>query len=209
MPNMGTSALSKPCPVCGRWARRDVHANTWSCETCAVIWRVGRRHPLLPSARPRKTPLRTQRAPLRRRTRRNGGEAFAVAVYLVTFGVPIVLGLLWVIGMIVSPPQSDPAAAARTARTERSIELRDRLEATASAVPVIEWTYQHTECADGWHSPSIGTQGACSWHGGVVSVYEGSDGTTLVCTDGSPPRGRDEQVKQMTSGRWTGAFWCE
>jgi hypothetical protein len=23
-------------------------------------------------------------------------------------------------------------------------------------------------CADGWNSPSIGKQGACSWHGGVV-----------------------------------------
>jgi hypothetical protein len=24
-----------------------------------------------------------------------------------------------------------------------------------------------TTCNDGWHSPSIGTQSACSWHGGV------------------------------------------
>src|SRR6266481_2486297 len=24
-----------------------------------------------------------------------------------------------------------------------------------------------TTCSDGWHSPSIGKQGACSWHGGV------------------------------------------
>jgi len=24
-----------------------------------------------------------------------------------------------------------------------------------------------TTCNDGWHSPSIGRQGACSWHGGV------------------------------------------
>jgi len=24
-----------------------------------------------------------------------------------------------------------------------------------------------TTCSDGWHSPSIGRQGACSWHGGV------------------------------------------
>ena len=24
-----------------------------------------------------------------------------------------------------------------------------------------------TTCNDGWHSPSIGKQGACSWHGGV------------------------------------------
>lgn len=28
-----------------------------------------------------------------------------------------------------------------------------------------------TECRDGWASPSIGQQGACSWHGGVVLRY--------------------------------------
>ena len=26
-----------------------------------------------------------------------------------------------------------------------------------------------TECRDGWDSISIGSQGACSWHGGVVT----------------------------------------
>ena len=26
------------------------------------------------------------------------------------------------------------------------------------------------ECADGWNSPSIGRQGACSHHGGVVKT---------------------------------------
>ena len=26
-----------------------------------------------------------------------------------------------------------------------------------------------TSCSDGWHSPSIGKRGACSWHGGVVT----------------------------------------
>src|ERR1700682_1064498 len=25
-------------------------------------------------------------------------------------------------------------------------------------------------CFDGWHSPSIGRRGACSWHGGVDST---------------------------------------
>lgn len=28
----------------------------------------------------------------------------------------------------------------------------------------------YTTCADGWGSPSIGRQGACSWHGGEVDV---------------------------------------
>lgn len=30
-------------------------------------------------------------------------------------------------------------------------------------------TTRYRTCADGWNSPSIGKQGACSWHGGVVT----------------------------------------
>lgn len=206
---MGASALRKPCPVCGHRARRDVVENTWSCQTCAVTWRVGSRHPLLTSARPRTTPSRTSRVAPRRRPRGGGREAFVDVFYVLAFGVPILVTLLWVVGMAVSSPQSNPSTVASVARVEQSRELRAKLEAVASAAPVIEWTYDHAECADGWHSTSIGARGACSWHGGVVSVYEGSDGTTLVCADGLPPRGRDEQVKQMTSARWAGAFWCE
>ena len=29
-----------------------------------------------------------------------------------------------------------------------------------------------TRCEDGWRSPSIGSQGACSWHGGVEKAYQ-------------------------------------
>ena len=29
-------------------------------------------------------------------------------------------------------------------------------------------------CRDGWHSSSIGTQGACSWHGGVGGLDRGN-----------------------------------
>jgi len=32
------------------------------------------------------------------------------------------------------------------------------------------YTYTKKECADGWNSPSIGQQGACSHHGGVVTL---------------------------------------
>ena len=34
-----------------------------------------------------------------------------------------------------------------------------------------EYTYSYRECADGWNSPSIGRQGACSHHGGVVTRF--------------------------------------
>lgn len=30
---------------------------------------------------------------------------------------------------------------------------------------------QPTTCEDGWRSPSIGRQGACSWHGGVATNW--------------------------------------
>lgn len=30
-----------------------------------------------------------------------------------------------------------------------------------------------TTCGDGWQSPSIGRQGACSWHGGVSDHGKG------------------------------------
>ena len=31
-----------------------------------------------------------------------------------------------------------------------------------------------TTCRDGWHSPSIGLRGACSWHGGVYDHGKGA-----------------------------------
>lgn len=36
-------------------------------------------------------------------------------------------------------------------------------------------------CADGWRSPSIGTQGACSHHGGVVGGDSMPKGVKFVC----------------------------
>lgn len=32
---------------------------------------------------------------------------------------------------------------------------------------VLRYVFGPVVCNDGWASPSIGTQGACSWHGGV------------------------------------------
>jgi len=39
----------------------------------------------------------------------------------------------------------------------------------ASTVVYEDLVQKHRECADGWRSPSIGRQGACSHHGGVVT----------------------------------------
>jgi hypothetical protein len=50
-------------------------------------------------------------------------------------------------------------------------------------------------------SPSIGRQGACSHHGGVVSVYEGSAGTVLRCHDSRPPDAYEQAVMIRDIGR--------
>jgi hypothetical protein len=54
-----------------------------------------------------------------------------------------------------------------------------------------------TGCSDGWSSPSIGRRGACSHHGGVVTVYRGDRGDELSCRSGSrPPYGAARQSEQ-------------
>lgn len=40
----------------------------------------------------------------------------------------------------------------------------------------IRWLYGGATCADGWGSPSIGQPGACSHHGGVVTIYTSRPG---------------------------------
>jgi hypothetical protein len=71
----------------------------------------------------------------------------------------------------------------------------------------IRWTYQGYGCADGWLSDSIGRPGACSHHGGVVSEYEGDDGTILLCGNDEHPPGPEEQQQQIEDyGRLDCAF---
>jgi hypothetical protein len=70
--------------------------------------------------------------------------------------------------------------------------------ATSSATYTpVHWTYQGYECADGWPSDSIGRQGACSHHRGVVSVFEGDDGTVLRCGDDEHAPRPEEQQQQI------------
>jgi hypothetical protein len=40
----------------------------------------------------------------------------------------------------------------------------------------ITWPTITQQCRDGWGSPSIGRPGACSWHGGVITIYHSSLG---------------------------------
>ena len=58
----------------------------------------------------------------------------------------------------------------------------------AGFVPVT-WSITGYGCADGWASPSLGERGACSHHGGEVTVYLGSNGQQLRCAQLTrPPR---------------------
>lgn len=71
-----------------------------------------------------------------------------------------------------------------------------RSETPSAAYTPVQWTFQGYGCADGWPSESIGRQGACSHHGGVVSVYEGEDGTVLRCGDDEHAPDPEEQQQQ-------------
>jgi len=78
--------------------------------------------------------------------------------------------------------------------------------------------YSYRECADGWQSPSIGIQGACSHHGGVVTrhVDERTDTqryecygfdaagtlgflTALILWSGGPPPRRDHSSQSLAA----------
>lgn len=48
----------------------------------------------------------------------------------------------------------------------------------SSVIIAANSTYQ--SCADGWRSGSIGKQGACSWHGGVVTRLNEFGWTVLI-----------------------------
>lgn len=46
----------------------------------------------------------------------------------------------------------------------------------------IQWQPVGQTCADGWPSGSIGKRGACSHHGGVVTIYQSTPGNlTTTC----------------------------
>jgi len=45
----------------------------------------------------------------------------------------------------------------------------------SSIVITVNSVVTYRSCRDGWRSYSIGIQGACSWHGGVVTISELTD----------------------------------
>lgn len=61
----------------------------------------------------------------------------------------------------------------------------------------MNWTWRGSQCADGWLSVSIGRQGACSHHGGVVAVWLADDGTEARCRNVDPPSTVEAAAVQM------------
>ena len=68
-----------------------------------------------------------------------------------------VAAALWIGGRGVYDGMVNNRLATPEVLYERCMEPEER---------TVEHRWQ--ECSDGWNSPSIGSRGACSWHGGVV-----------------------------------------
>lgn len=92
-----------------------------------------------------------------------------------------------------------PFSMCTSAMNREQAALRESLaEPSSPPRPLVRWQVVGVECGDGWQSGSIGKSGACSWHGGVVTIYSGSDGSTLRCGTGMhPPRDEYAQALQF------------
>jgi hypothetical protein len=67
----------------------------------------------------------------------------------------------------------------------------------------IQWFFAGQACSDGWQSPSIGRQGACSYHGGVVAWYQAKVGEQVLVTRCPPayqPKTVDRALQLAVSG---------
>ncbi len=110
-----------------------------------------------------------------------GGRLGATLSLLLTVGLLIVL----------------PTTARLSGWGEHEKDSIPKPVAPTETYSSVRWAFQGYECADGWPSQSIGKRGACSHHGGVISVFRGTDGTVLRCgRDEHPPRAH-EQRRQM------------
>ncbi|MET9053326.1 hypothetical protein ABZW50_19490 [Streptomyces bacillaris] len=98
---------------------------------------------------------------------------FAYALATVFFGG---LALVAILGNTVwktdNKPPTDPTTQASAPATPQIL---------APDTP-IQWQPAGQTCADGWPSGSIGKRGACSHHGGVVTLYQSTPGNlTTTC----------------------------
>ncbi|WP_328891955.1 hypothetical protein [Streptomyces sp. NBC_00316] len=76
----------------------------------------------------------------------------------------------------------------------------------ATTTPISR-TFLGNSCADGSSSSAIGRQGACSHHGGVVSVWSKADGFTVRCLGGGGNLPRTEDQFALTLKQF-GSIGC-
>ncbi|MFD4795909.1 hypothetical protein [Streptomyces anulatus] len=109
----------------------------------------------------------------KRRTTTRIREAARRVRTIATWTLTVCSALLWVllitigiVGMITDGTDEKPTTQASTSPTPQPSD---------TGTP-IQWQPAGQTCADGWPSHSIGKRGACSHHGGVVTVYESTPG---------------------------------
>lgn len=70
----------------------------------------------------------------------------------------------------IEPWEGSPIAAGAVQGVRKLQYFLMILGGFGVALPIWNLFYDHSPptCRDGWASPSVGLQGACSWHGGVV-----------------------------------------
>ncbi|WP_097964930.1 DUF3761 domain-containing protein [Streptomyces sp. or20] len=93
------------------------------------------------------------------------------------------LATIIILGHTVWNTDGKPTA---TTTTEPSAPATPQILAPGTP---IQWQPAGQTCADGWTSHSIGKRGACSHHGGVVTVYESTPGNlTTRCHSAGHPK---------------------
>ncbi|MGW1409461.1 hypothetical protein [Streptomyces sp. NPDC002403] len=83
---------------------------------------------------------------------------------------------------------------------DKKADSKPSPSASATGTP-IQWVYQGQGCSDGWHSSSIGKRGACSHHGGVITVYQSNiGGLVTICGPRYQPKTLERAQELADSG---------
>ncbi|MFK4600461.1 hypothetical protein RKD30_007128 [Streptomyces pristinaespiralis] len=85
-------------------------------------------------------------------------------------------------------------------------EVSAKSSPSPAGTTLIRWLYDSSTCCDGWDSPSIGQPGACSHHGGVVTVYKSSPGGLCTRCDDAEfrPRPLEHAEELADTDGWVG-----
>lgn len=116
--------------------------------------------------------------------------------------VLLLIALAWYANQDSENSASSPASAVgqREGSGRNAASQHDALYARIERLGLTDWSLESFECADGWRSPSIGEQGACSWHGGVVAIWRNKPGISIRCPDDTYPPLTEELIRQSEMG---------